>query len=85
MTQQCKHDGIDTCVLCTGENSESKLVLENIDKEKYIEDLKEEIYRVKDVINKKGYNNLTAFNQIVREYRTSLKKHLSILISDLND
>jgi hypothetical protein len=54
-------------------------------KEKYIEDLKEEIYRVKDIINKKGYDNLTAFNQIVREYRTSLKKHLSILISDLND
>ena len=51
----------------------------------YSEDLKEEIMRVKDVVNSKGYDNYNAFNQIVRDYRTNLKNHLRIVYADLAD
>jgi len=46
-------------------------------------DLNEEITRVKQMINTKGYNNYSAFNHIVREYRDSLKKLSHIINNDL--
>lgn len=47
-----------------------------------LDDLNEEISRVKQFINEKGYNNGSAFNQIVRDYRTALKKYKKIVQDD---
>jgi aconitase B len=47
-----------------------------------IDDLDEEIIRVKHMINEKGYNNYSAFNHIVRKYRNELKELSKIIRHD---
>jgi len=47
-----------------------------------IDDLDEEILRVKHMVNSKNYNNYAAFNFIVRKYRNELKMYLAIIRND---
>jgi len=52
------------------------------DTQKFIDDLDEEIMRVKHMINTKGYNHYSAFNNIVRNYRNSLKELSRLVRND---
>lgn len=48
-------------------------------------DLTEEIIRVKNMVNAKGYDNYSAFNNIVRNYRNELKAFLNVVKEDIRD
>lgn len=48
-------------------------------------DLTEEIIRVKNMVNAKGYDNYSAFNNIVRNYRNELKAFLKVVKEDIRD
>ena len=48
-------------------------------------DLTEEIIRVKKMVNAKGYDNYSAFNNIVRNYRNELKAFLKVVKEDIRD
>ena len=52
-----------------------------IESRKLMQDLDREIARSKQVLNDSGYDNSTAFNQIVRRYRNELKE-LRAIVSD---
>ncbi len=64
-------------------NAESYLTKEYLSKLE--QDLQDESIRVKDFVNENGYHNGTAINQIVRKYRTELKKYLEIVREDYSD
>jgi len=49
---------------------------------KTISIIEEELERVKSFVNN-NFDNSAAVNYIVREYRSNLKKHLSVLINDM--
>ena len=49
---------------------------------KLIDDLDEEIMRVKIMINTSGYNHYSAFDSIVRDYRNKLKELRKLVRED---
>jgi hypothetical protein len=52
---------------------------------KILDDLDEEISRVKLMLNENGYHNGTALNTIVRRYRNELKQYRQLVLDDRND
>lgn len=50
-----------------------------------IQDLDQEIARVKLFVNENGYHNGTAINTIVRRYRNELKALRSLMRDDLHE
>ena len=60
--------------------------MKNLDE--MINDVEDELKRVKDFINHNNYHNGTAISRIVRNYRNyrnDLKKLLTVMISDRQD
>ena len=55
------------------------------DLKKIVEDIDEELKRVKDFTKKNDYDHDTAINFIVSEYRRKLKRYGMKVAGDLND
>ena len=69
-------------------NTEKKIRDEYYNEENLVDlinDIEEEIQRVKEMVNSKGYHHGTAFNSIVRRYRTELKNYHLLVRRDLTD